>query len=664
VDSLRWSWLAAPYVVCSAVIAAVGLAGSLIRGDRVMRLGVIAASTTALPWSVCQAFAACTDDPVLATKMLRIGQGVVALIGPNLMLVLLATSGQLERYKWFARIAGFVGGAVLMIGWATAWVVPGVQRLSSGMFYMRPGPATSVATLQLPIWLGLGIVLVRRATPRGERRRNARLILGVLVCGAIGSLDTFVLYGIGGYPIAWLSATLAASIAIYLVLRTDFIRPQGFDSAGAIELLGFMLSAVVVAVIVRALEGVTAVAVAITTSAAWATLTGIAWATTRLRPVRVASDRALEQFVTRVVSLDDEAKITERLSALWQKSIGIVIKRLRTQGFDPEVAAWFVRNTDALAVTDLATMRVGPMRPKLEALGGDATLLVPLVDRGELAGLVEAAYDKALRDGERGLIAESARAAARALTFVGLSRAAQRERETAREVEVADALRLQASASRDAELGKWAVAAEYRTAARTTGAGWSAIELADGRLALLATEAQAHGVPAAFATAALTGAFAAATLGKVTLDEVLAAMQASADGVMRGGEPVRAFIALIGSEIEWACAGHPGAFLVGPVASLDVGSPMGSIRNVRPDAVQLGPGATATRSARGTLPLPADSLLVVASTGLRGVDDAHWQAHLRQAAFASGRLATVLVEDALRRGAPTDDLLAVVVRAR
>ena len=106
---------------------------------------------------------------------------------------------------------------------------------------------------------------------------------------------------------------------------------------------------------------------------------------------------------------------------------------------------------------------------------------------------------------------ESARAAARAFTFVGLAQTAGRERETAREVEVADALRLQASASRDAELGRWAVAAEYRTAARTTGAGWSATELEDGRLALLVTEAQAHGVAAALATAALTGAFAAAT---------------------------------------------------------------------------------------------------------------------------------------------------------
>jgi GAF domain-containing protein len=662
VDSLRWSWLAAPYVGCAAVITSVAMAAALIRGDRVMRLGVIAACVTALPWAVCQSLAACTDDPVLATKLLRIGQGLVALVGPNLLLVLLATSGQLERYKWVARIAGMVGGAVLALGWSTAWVVPGVQKLSSGMFYMRPGPATSLSTSQLLIWLAVGVVLVRRSTPSGERRRNTRLILGVLVCGAIGSLDMLVLYRIrGGYPIAWLSATLAASIALYLVLRTDFLRPQGFDTAGMLEILGFAVTVGAIAVLVRALAGVTPVAIAIIASAAWTILTGVAWATSRLRPVRVATDRALEQFVTRVVSLDDEAKIAERLAALWQKSIGIAVKRVRTDGIDPEVAAWFVRNGDALAVTDLATMRLGALRPKLEALGASATLLVPLVDRGELAGLVEAHYDKALRDVERGLVAESARAAARALAFVQLSRAALRERETAREVEVADALRLQASASRDAELGRWAVAAEYRAAACTTGAGWSAIELADGRLAVLATEAQAHGVPAAFATAAVTGAFAAATLGAVTLDDVLAAMQASGDGVMRGGEPVRAFIALIGSEIEWACAGHPGAFLVGPVASLDAGAPLGSIKSARPDVVPLVPGPAGTR---GTLPLEPDSLLVIASSGLRGDDDAQWQARLRSAAFASGRLATVLVDDALKRGAPAEDLLAVVVRAR
>ena len=86
--------------------------------------------------------------------------------------------------------------------------------------------------------------------------------------------------------------------------------------------------------------------------------------------------------------------------------------------------------------------------------------------------------------------------------------------------------------------------------------------------------------------------------------------------------------------------------------------------------MQLGPGFHKKRAdslagaSRGHSPLSADTLVVVASTALRGSDDAHWQAQLREAAFASGRLATVLVDDALRRGAPSEDLLAVVVRAR
>ena len=667
-ESLRWSWLAAPYVGCTAVIVSVALAAALMRGDRVMRLGVIAAATTALPWALCQAVVACTDDVVLATRLLRLGQGTVALVGPNLLLVLLATSGQLERQKWIVRIAGIVGAAAVAVCWATPWMVPGVQRLDSGMLYMRAGPLTGLATSQLPLWLGVGLVIARRASPVGERRRNTRLLLGVLVCGAIGSLDTLVLYRVWPvYPISWLSATIAASISLYLVVRTDFVRPQGFDADTAIELGAFAASLVVIAVLVRTLDGVNPIVLAAVTSVAWTVTTGIAWAVARTRPVRVAGERELDVFVTRVVTLDDEAKITERLSALWQKSVGIAVRALRTDPLDPEVAAWFVKNPDALATSDLGTMRLGALRPRLEALAARAALLVPLVDRGEVVGLAVADYDKALRDAERGLVAESAKAAARALTFVKLSKAAARERETAREVEIADALRLQASASREAELGKWAVAAEYRTAARTTGAGWSAIELADGRLALLATEAQAHGVAAALATAAISGAFAAATLGTVTLDDILSAMQASAAGVMRGGEPVAAFVALVGSEVEWACAGHPGAYLVGPVASLESGAPAGSTKSARPDAVPLGPGARVgdlSNTARGRAPLPPDTLLLVASTGLRGTDDERWQAQLREAAFASGRLATVLVDDAMRRGAPAEDLLAVVVRAR
>jgi len=747
---LRWSWLATPYLVCSTVLVAVGLAAALLRGDRVLRLGVIGAVLTALPWAVCQAAAACTDDPIVAHRVLKLGQGPVALVGPNLMLVLLGVSGQLERYRWAARSAGIVGLFFLITCWATNWVVPGVQLISSGMFYIRPGPLTGIHVSQLVIWLVVGLLLIRRATPEGERRRTLRVLIGILVFAAIGSLDTLLLYRVWGvYPIAVFPATIAAGLALYLVLRTDFLRPQGFDRSIALE-LAFVAGAYAILGVLTWLAG-PSLAVVTLGAIAWAVGSGAAWALVRARPVRVAAERELEQFVARVVTLDSEAKIADRLGTLWRTAVsGLDIRTLWWRDGDAlvqksgerwaierDLATWFVHNAEALAVTDLATMKVGPIRAKLEQLaarskqadGPDAGVVVPLVDRDELVGLVEAHYGHALREAERGLLADSARAAARALTFVGLSRAASRERETAREVEVADALRLQASASRDAELGRWAVAAEYRTAAPTTGAGWSAIELLDGRLALLVTEAQAHGVAGALATAALTGAFAAATARyavpsrsslvrmpraqtdplklqsdpalvipegvetpvpkappsessaaivvpaapePLTLDALIVALRASSEGVLRGGQPVAAFLALLDAQagtIEYTCAGHPGGFLVGPVATIDGSLPVGSGKAPRPKATPLGEGqrdpeASMRGASRHSAQLPPDTLLVVASSALRGQDDTAWQTHLRESAFASGRLASVVVEAALKRGEPREDLLAVVVRAR
>lgn len=737
---LRWTWLATPYVICAAVIAAVALAAALVRGDRVLRLGVVGAAMTALPWAVCQSVAACSDDPAVATRLLRLGQGPVAGIGPNLLLVLLGVSGQLERYRWIARGAGVIGFTLLLICWATPWTVPDVQRIPSGIYYTKPGPLTGLHASQLVIWLVVGLLLVRRAAPHGDRKRTMRLLVGILVLAAVGSIDALLLFRIWGfYPVAWLPATIAAGLALYLVLRTDFVRPQGFDRGVALELAfaagAFAIIAVMMWIARPSLTTVVLGAIV------WATGAAIAWAIARSRPVRVAAERELEQFVARIATLDDEKKIAERTSSLWMTGIqGLDVRALwwrdgetftQPSGerwtIEPDVAAWFVARNEVLAVTDLATMKVGPIRAKLEQVAAhgnrgahdeDGGFVVPLVDRGELVGLIEAHLPHALRESERALIADSARAVARALTFTALSRTAARERETAREVEVADALRLQASASREAELGRWAVAAEYRTAPRTTGAGWSAIELLDGRLALLVTEAQAHGVAGALATAALSGAFAAATARfavptrplvperqpvraqsepaitttesgiqqkapqsspaivpppePLSLEALIVALRASSEGVLRGGQPVAAFLAILDAQtqtIEYTCAGHPGAFLVGPIATIDGSLPLGSGKATRPTATPLGAGtrdpeASMRGAIRRTAVLPPDTLVVVASTGLRGGDDERWEARLRESAPASGRLASVLVDLAVKRGEPTEDLLAVVVRAR
>ncbi|MGE5180454.1 MAG: hypothetical protein ACM31C_00245, partial [Acidobacteriota bacterium] len=251
---LRWSWLAAPYVACSAMIAAVAIATALIRGDRVMRLGVIGAAFNALPWALCQALAACTDDAHAATHLLRLGQGPVALVGPHLMIVLLGTSGQLERFRWTSRFAFAIGLAFLVACWATPWTVPGVQRVPAGMYYTAVGPLTGLHISQLVVWLAVGYAIARRAAPSGQRKMTTRFVLAILVLGAVGSLDTLLLYGIWGtYPIAWAPASAAAGLALYLVLRTDLVRPQGFDRAIAGELAAFAVATVAIAILALAL---------------------------------------------------------------------------------------------------------------------------------------------------------------------------------------------------------------------------------------------------------------------------------------------------------------------------------------------------------------------------------------------------------------------------
>ncbi len=689
---LRWSWLCVPYAVCAAALATIGVVAALIRGDRVMRLGVIGAATTALPWAICSSLASCTDDPHVAMRLLRLGTGPISLIGPNFLLVLLGISGQLERHRWVASTAGGVGAVLLGLCWGTDWTVPGVHRLSSGVYYVSAGPLTDLHISQLAMWLAVGLVIARRSMMRGERHRMMKVVLAALVLAAIGGTDMLLVHGVVGvYPIAWLPATIACGITLYLELGTDLLRPRGFDRSVLFELVGLVIAAALVGALAFLLHGASPVAVAAIGSLVWMAVTAVMWWLGRQgRPPRVFGERALDQLVAALTDIDDDKPIAAGLSALWQQ-VSITVRatwraehvgplaplaplaplglREITTGaaweLDRDVAAWLIAHPEPLAAADLATTRLGSIREKLEAVvaARGATLFVPLVDRDHLVGLVEADHGRALREAERGLVAESARAAARALTYVNLSRIAAREEATAHEVEVAEAMRLQASASRDDELGPWLVAAEYRSAARTTGAAWSANLQGDGRLAILVTEGQAQGVVAALATAALTGAFAAATIGvagpAVTLDDLLATLRASAEGVLRGGEPIAAFVAILDASAEtiaWSCAGHPGAVVVTPGAAEASTIPLGY------GGTRLGDSYGA--AVRGIAPLGPDSVLVVASSGVRSGDASAWHGTVRTHAEAGPRLAGLLVEAAANRGQPGEDLLAVVVRQR
>lgn len=675
--TLAWNWLSLPYLACAAVLLAVIVSGALIRGDHVMRLGVIGAAQTALPWAICSAVSVSATDPVFSAKLLRLGLGPVALIGPNLLFVLLGLSGQLERFRWLARVAGAIGMVLMAMCWTTDWVVDGVQWLPSGIWYTRAGPLTWVHVSQLALWLGVGIFVVRRSTTRGEKARLARLMIWLIALGAVGSLDMLLVYGVWGrFPVVWLPALIASGVALHMVVRTDLLRPRGFDRGVLIEVVALLGAAAVVAAIALALEGDQPLAIAAVASLAWAGVLGAAWAIAARKPVRIARDRALDELVARLADVEDEREIAARVRPMLANLAVIVRAMWKTDGdalveistgerwpLDRACAAWFAAHGQPVAPGDLLTMRLGALRPALQAMvsAHGATLVIPLIDRDELVGLVEAEHDDVLREDERTLVVDAARAAARALTYAALAREATREGAIAREVEIAEAMRLQLAASRDDELGAWAVAAAYRTAPRTTGAGWSTTLLPDGRLALLVTEARAHGVPAALATSALTGAFAAATTGaaELRLDALLASLHAADDGVTRGGERVGAFVAVLDGDaqtIEWACAGHPGAVLVGPVAFDLDRFPQGSGKLARPTTIGL--------AGRGQRALPADALVVIASTAVREPEPERWETVLHEHAPAGPRLANVLLDYAAKRGRRDEDLLAVVVRRR
>ncbi|MDX2093409.1 MAG: SpoIIE family protein phosphatase [Kofleriaceae bacterium] len=674
---LAWNWLCVPYLACAVVLLAVIVSGALIRGDHVMRLGVVGAAMTTLPWATCSAVSACATDPDASARLLRLGLGPVALIGPNLLFVLLGLSGQLERFRWLARLAGGIGMLLMTLCWATDWMLPGVQRIPSGIWYTRSGPLTGLHVSQLAVWLGAGIFVIRRSTTRGEKARLVRLMLWLLALGAVGSLDMLLVHGIwGSYPVAWLPALIAGCVALYMVVRTDLLRPRGFDAGVLIEVITLLVAAVVVGVITYMLEGSQPLVIAAVASIAWAGALVAAWTIASFRPARVARDRALDELVSRLADVEDEREIADRMKPMLANLAVIVRAVWRTEGdvlveittgerwaLDRACTSWLVKHGQPLAPSDLLTMRLGELRPALQDMvkAHHASLLVPLIDRDELVGLVEADRDEVLREDERRLVTDAARAAARALTYAALAREATREGALAREVEVAEAMRLQLATSRDDELGAWTVAAAYRTALKTTGAGWSTTLLPDGRLALLVTEARVQGVPAALATSALSGAFAAATTHapELRLDQLLASLRASDDGVTRGGEQVAAFVALLdptNHTIEWACAGHPGGALVGPVAFDLEAFPQGSSAGVRAQATTL--------RGRGQAPLLADALLVVTSTAVREPNDDRWATVLREHAPAGARLATVLLDDAMKRGKADEDFLAVVVRQR
>ena len=213
-----WSALAVPYATLAVALVALGLTALLIRGDGVLRLALIGAVSNTLPWAVTSALAACTTDAETATRLLRVGNGPVALLGSSLMLLILGAYGQTERYRRLLIGASVAGTLSLAICWTTELVIPGVRLTPSGMLYPRAGPLTIVHAGQLALWPVLGLAIVRRtAGDQPPRMRPWQLITLVMFVVA-ATADVLLAHGIAGYyPFAWLPGLGAVALCFHLI---------------------------------------------------------------------------------------------------------------------------------------------------------------------------------------------------------------------------------------------------------------------------------------------------------------------------------------------------------------------------------------------------------------------------------------------------------------
>ena len=683
---IAWSPLAAPYLVTALALVALGVTAALIRGDAVLRTAVIGAVSNTLPWAAASMAAACTRDPELATRILRIGNGPIALLGSSLMLLILGAYGQTERYRRLLIVAGLIATGSLALCWTTDLVVAGVRETPSGMLYPRAGWWLLFHAGQLAIWPVVALAIVRRTAPDQPPRVRPWQVAALIGCVLAGASDILLAQGVGGYyPLAWIAALGAVAVLLNMILRGDLLRTRGFDRDAAVELGLVAATAVAIAVIAGALGDVHPLVLSVIAAPIAVTAGGVA-AVLRARRIRSAPEAGDDGRIDHLLgAARDPAAIEALLAEAWRRYGVAEVRLWQADGLDlragtaiaplpGELGAWLAEHPALIVRGDLPTSRLGSARPLVELLARTCgpDLVLPLVDRDQVLGVAGARLGPratVLRDPERVAIEQAATPAARALAYLALRREAEQAVLAARETEVADAVATQAGTRRRADLGDWRLAAAYRAAERVAGDVWSWERLPDGRLVLLVADVAGRGVPAALVSSALAGAFAAITAGGGAEPAAIAALLDRTIGALGNGEhQAAAFVAVCDPDrrvVDWVSAGHRGACVVRP------GADQAELSLVGGRSAAL--GAPGGERASGQAPLGPGELLVVVSDGVIALRDARGQAWgerrfaqlLRSGALAAGDQAAPLILDAALQHAagvaPIDDLLVIAV---
>ncbi|MEZ4368788.1 MAG: GAF domain-containing SpoIIE family protein phosphatase [Kofleriaceae bacterium] len=653
-----WRLSSAPYLGASVVLAGLGVVTALVRGDKVMRVALLAIVGSGLPWAMGYALATGTDEAAVAVALLRAGNGPVALGGPAILLLVLAGAGQLEQRQRLVVVATLLALGSMVLAWSTPWMVRDAWQLPSGTWYVRAGPLLVPHVAQLLLWSAVGLVLARHGVGRDRARVRGVHVVAAIAIAAVTAHDTLLAYGVRlGPPLAWAALAIAVAAVLWKIVVDDLLRARGLDGGAADELGLTVIGAAATMAVVGALAGSTH-RLLLAAAAAPVPVAGAAvamWLRARARAERGAPPAV--DVVHAATSLEELAAFA---ATRWQAiapvdavTLWIVADEvLRTPGGrtidagPPSARLALARTRRVVVQGDLSTAWLGEVRGPLEHLlrscGPD--LVYPLVEGDRLIGVIGARRrgERAIRGREREALAEIGATVGRTLTYLARAHAAEVAADAAREVEVAEATRAQMAAHARAELVGWRLAAASRPTAGLALEAWAWEALDARRLAVLVADVAGRGVPAALLSSALVGAFVAAARSSVTSNSAVTLAKAL-DRAIRELAPsarVAAFVAVLDAgsgRLEWANAGHRGGTLV----RRGVGGPAYRIGG---DSAPLGGGTVAL--ATGAVRVEPDQVLVVLSEGALTAPDR------RGRPWGDARLGEVLGQWAARDDEP------------
>ncbi len=566
----------------------------LTRGHALIRIGLILISLSSLPYAVGLMISMSVHDPALSHVVSKGLVGGVGLVGPSLMFTVLADTGRLERYRWLVALAfaGAIVGAIVTFT-TDAVIQPTMWKTPLGFYFHLSQPLDNLVVAQLPFWAVVGYRLsgMGQAGPRSMRQARVRSrVLVILVLAVLAVSDALLARGIGIYPFGVIPGTAAVWVLIGAVRKQDLLHKRGFDLAGLVE-LGLGAGALVaVSLGLWWLGGHghrRPWLVALTIAPFLAAIQLVALVVrSRFRdsaPAASDAELQLEEYVDLTGRLDDEDQLVAPLGELLAAYGGLPDATLwmvdadgrlaeasgdRVETFDPRIKPWLVANSAPLVFDELATKRLGGLREPIERFLGalDGEVVAPLVDRDALVGVIVGAPPdgRALRAAELRVLAQAARATAKAITYVSLFREAAARVEVAKEVEVAAAVQQARSAGEQGyRFGDCEVVGYYQPATQFGGHWWTASEVEDGRFVVVLGDVAGSGVSAALVSFTAEGACETARqmLGaSVEVVSLLEMLDASVRNV--GGErhTMSCFAAIFdpaARRVTFANAGHP-----------------------------------------------------------------------------------------------------------